>query len=102
MGAMVKPSTVTPIGPGRGGRSRAARSKQPRDRGPFDDERPGREDLVRPRPPEHVPQPTHRLTGAPGLARRLAGLQGPLAQSGVPRAAVDVVPDRLARDTCGG
>src|SRR5215210_6261835 len=61
------------------------------------DSRARGEDLVRPLSPEHVPQPLYGLPWTGCGADHLAGLQGPLAEGGLPRARVDVVPDRMAR-----
>src|SRR5215210_5475367 len=65
-------------------------------------ERARGEDLVHPVSPEHVPKPLYGLPWAGCGADHLAGLQGPLSEGGLPRARVDVVPDRVARDTGRG
>src|SRR5215207_110997 len=47
--------------------------------------------------PEHVPEPSYRLPRTGCSPGDLAHLPWPFAKGGIPRAAVDVVPDRLAR-----
>src|SRR5918995_224677 len=82
--------------------SRQAELWSPRRARSEGDERARGEDLVRPVSPEHVPQPLYGLPWAGCGADHLAGLQGPLSEGGFPRARVDVVPDRVARNTGRG
>src|SRR5215211_6448064 len=82
--------------------SRQAELRSPRSAPSKGDDRARGEDLVRPISPEHVPQPLYGLPRAGCGADHLAGLQGPLSEGGLPCAAVDVVPDRVARHLSGG
>src|SRR5918995_6057277 len=82
--------------------SRQAELWSPRRARSEGDEHARGEDLVHPVSPEHVPQPLYGLPWAGCGADHLAGIQGPLSEGGLPRARVDVVPDRVARDPSGG
>src|SRR5918995_1915479 len=82
--------------------SRQAELWSPRRARSEGDERARGEDLVRPISPEHVPQPLYGLPRTGCGADHLAGLQGSLSEGGLPRARVDVVPDRVARHPSSG